>query len=276
MGGLTPLGKEFWGLCAAVGGKPRRATRHTPGHALSCVTVLRERRAFLLTLAGSLAALGVRAASVPRGLTDQQLAALEDSDDYDLSRSMPSLNGLARELELGPQTVRFGTFGINTVERQPQRGLDRERWSVSVGGLVAQTFDIRPDSLASLPQVQQTSDFHCVEGWGVRDVAWQGIRLRDVLAQAGPLPDGRFVTFSTLGGVYTESLTLDQARRPDTLLATHVDGQPLPDRQGYPLRLVVPSMYGYKSVKWLARIQVEARRHVGFWERRGWQLDPYV
>jgi sulfoxide reductase catalytic subunit YedY len=239
--------------------------------------VLRERRAFLLTLAGSMVALGVRAASIPRGLTDQQIAALEqDSDDYDLSGSMPSLNGLARELELGPQTVRFGTFGINTVERQPQRGLDRERWWVGVGGLVQRAFDVTPETLASLPQVEQTSDFHCVEGWGVRDVAWQGVRVRDVLEQAGPLAEARFVSFSTLGGVYTDSLSLDQARRPDTLLATHLDGQPLPDRQGYPLRLVVPSMYGYKSVKWLARIQVEARRHVGFWERRGWQLDPYV
>jgi DMSO/TMAO reductase YedYZ molybdopterin-dependent catalytic subunit len=238
--------------------------------------VLRERRAFLLTLAGSAVALGVRAASIPRGLTDQQIAALEDSDDYDLSASMPSLNGLARELELGPQTVRFGTFGINTVERQPQRGLDPERWSVMVDGLVEQPWQLSADSLASLPHVEQTSDFHCVEGWGVRDVAWQGVPLRDVLEQAGPLPEARFVTFSTLGGVYADSLSLDQARRSDTLLATHLDGQPLPDRQGYPLRLVVPSMYGYKSVKWLARIQVEARRHLGFWERRGWQLDPYV
>jgi DMSO/TMAO reductase YedYZ molybdopterin-dependent catalytic subunit len=239
--------------------------------------VLRERRAFLLTLAGSLVALGVRAASVPRGLTDQQIAALEqDSDDYDLSGSMPSLNGLARELELGPQTVRFGTFGINTVERQPERGLDRERWSVGVDGLVGQPLHLSAESLADLPRIEQISDFHCVEGWGVRDVAWQGVRLRDLLEQVQPSPDARFVTFSTLGGVYTDSLSLDQARRPDTLLATHLDGQPLPDRQGYPLRLVVPSMYGYKSVKWLARIQVEARRHVGFWERRGWQLDPYV
>ena len=209
-------------------------------------------------------------------MTDQQIAALEDSDDYDLSASMPSLNGLARELELGPQTVRFGTFGINTVERQPQRGLDPERWSVMVDGLVEQPWQLSADSLASLPHVEQTSDFHCVEGWGVRDVAWQGVPLRDVLEQAGPLPEARFVTFSTLGGVYADSLSLDQARRSDTLLATHLDGQPLPDRQGYPLRLVVPSMYGYKSVKWLARIQVEARRHLGFWERRGWQLDPYV
>jgi methionine sulfoxide reductase catalytic subunit len=239
--------------------------------------VLRERRAFLLTLAGSVVALGVRVATIPRGLTDQQIAALEeDSDEYDLSGSMPSLNGLARELELGPQTVRFGTFGINTVERQPQRGLDRERWSVAIGGMLDRALDINPESLARLPEVQQTSDFHCVEGWGVRDVAWQGVRLRDVLEQAGPLPEARFVSFSTLGGVYTDSLSLEQARRPDTLLATHLDGQPLPDRQGYPLRLVVPSMYGYKSVKWLAHIQVGARRHLGFWERRGWQLDPYV
>jgi len=242
--------------------------------------VLRQRRAFLLTLAGSLVALGWRVAWLPRELSPEQVAALDDAepsaDDYDLAGSMPSLNGLARELELGPQIVRFGAFGINTVERQPQRGLDRARWSVLVDGLVARPMQLSPDSLGGLKQIEQTSDFHCVEGWGVRDVAWRGVRLRDVLEQVEPLPQASYITFTSLGGVYSDSLSLDQARRSDTLLATHLDGQPLPDRQGYPLRLVVPSMYGYKSVKWLARIQVSDRRHLGFWERRGWQLDPYV
>jgi len=64
--------------------------------------------------------------------------------------------------------------------------------------------------------------------------------------------------------------------RPETLLATHLDDQPLSDRQGYPIRLLVPFMYGYKSVKWLSRVSVENRRYIGFWERRGWQVDPYV
>ena len=242
--------------------------------------MLRERRAFLLTLAGSLVAVGVRFASIPRGLTDEQIATLEDKpdapDDYDLSGSMPSLNGLARELELGPQAVRFGSFGINTVERQPQRGLDRAHWSVALGGLVEQPLQLTAESLPRFSVVSHTTDFHCVEGWGVRDVVWQGVRLADVLDQAGLAAGAGFVTFTSLGGVYSESLTLEQAQRPDTLLATHLDGQPLADRQGYPLRLVVPSMYGYKSLKWLAGIQVQTRRHVGFWERRGWQLDPYV
>jgi DMSO/TMAO reductase YedYZ molybdopterin-dependent catalytic subunit len=147
---------------------------------------------------------------------------------------------------------------------------------VVVDGLVDRPFTLTRDVVADLPRVRQTSNFHCVEGWGVRGVVWQGVPLRAVLAHSQPRPEARFVTFRTLGGVYSDSLTLDQAGRSDTLLATHLDGRPLPDRQGYPLRLVVPSMYGYKSVKWLARISLEATRHVGFWERRGWQLDPYV
>ena len=144
--------------------------------------MLRQRRAFLLTLAGSLVALGWRVAWLPRALTPEQIATLDDAEpsveDYDLAGSMPSLNGLARELELGPQIVRFGAFGINTVERQPQRGLDRERWSVPVDGLVAQPMTLEPDTLAGLTPVEQTSDFHCVEGWCVRDVAWRAARDR--------------------------------------------------------------------------------------------------
>ena len=238
------------------------------------------RRAFLLTLAAGAAAIGGRIALLPRGLTDeevQQLGSADDADDYDLRGSM-NLNELAQQLELGPPVFRYTrSFTVNTVELHPQKGLtDRERWSVRVDGLVDNVFELTPDTLTEFPSTEHVATFHCVEGWGVPNARWRGVRLADLLRRASPQAAASFVTLRTLGGVYSDSLTLEQALRTETLLATHLNDRPLPDQQGYPIRLVVPFMYGYKSVKWVGRVTVEDRRQVGFWERRGWQLDPYV
>jgi DMSO/TMAO reductase YedYZ molybdopterin-dependent catalytic subunit len=251
---------------------------------MSAARLLRERRAFLVTLGAGLLAVAGRVALLPRPPTDSDLSALgsfpEDEagqDQYDLGGSM-NLNEIAAQLELGPPIFRYSrVFNINTVELHPQRGLtDRTRWSVTVDGLVGNSFSLTPQMLDELPPYEVTSTFHCVEGWGVPNARWRGVQLREVLSRARIGADASFVGFHSMSGVYADSLSLEQAMHPETLLATHLDDQPLSDRQGYPIRLVVPFMYGYKSVKWLARISVENRRYAGFWERRGWQLDPYV
>ncbi len=193
--------------------------------------------------------------------------------DYDLSKSM--VNPLAEQLELGPIIVKWkGLFKINTVERDPYSHLDR--WSLGVDGLVSSKTTYDRSALNRLGRCKVQADFQCVEGWGVRGVVWEGVRLKDVLDRAGLTQNARGVTFHTVGGVYTESLSLEQAFQDDVLLADTMNGKPLPQNQGLPLRLVVPFMYGYKSAKWVNGIEATEKRHVGFWERRGWMLDPYV
>jgi DMSO/TMAO reductase YedYZ molybdopterin-dependent catalytic subunit len=245
---------------------------------------LLDRRAFLATLGLGTAAVAARIALLPRGLSDEEIERLANVGDdeagdanVDLSGSM-AFNPVAAEFELGPPILKYRpTFNINTVERFSHPPLaDPNDWSVSVDGLVQDSMLLTPDRIAALPRFEFVSDFHCVEGWGVRNVRWEGVQLAPLLEQAGPRRGARFVTFHALGCVYTDSLTLEQARRPEVLLATHLNGEPLPDRQGFPIRLVVPFMYGYKSVKWVNRVTLESKRHVGFWERRGWQLDPYT
>jgi len=120
------------------------------------------------------------------------------------------------------------------------------------------------------------SDFHCVEGWGVKDVRWEGVRLQTLIELARPAPDAGFLTFSSAGGVYKDSLTLQQALLPDVLLAYHMDERPLSREHGYPLRLVMPRMYGYKGPKWLERIEFVKVREIGYWEQRGWQIDAWI
>ena len=132
------------------------------------------------------------------------------------------------------------------------------------------------DLLQRLPQVSETRNFRCVTGWEVPDVLWQGVRIADLLAMAGPLTGADWLTFHSFDGVYTDSLSIRQATADGVLLAHGADGKPLARQQGAPVRLLVPQMYGYKSVKWVGRIEVVRSRQLGYWEQRGYGPDAYL
>ncbi len=102
------------------------------------------------------------------------------------------------------------------------------------------------------------------------------MRVADVLKLAKPQAGAGFVTFHAYGGTYVDSLPLDQAQAPETLLADTVDGAPLPRAHGGPLRLVIPSQLGYKNVKWVVRLEVTASQAQGYWEARGYPPDAPV
>jgi DMSO/TMAO reductase YedYZ molybdopterin-dependent catalytic subunit len=121
-----------------------------------------------------------------------------------------------------------------------------------------------------------TRDFQCVTGWRVHDVAWKGVRLGDVLDRAGVRPEARAVHFTSFDGAYSESLTLAQARRRDVLVAYELEGSPLSDSHGGPVRLYVAPMYGYKSIKWLDGIELTKKVIPGYWQQYGYDVDAWV
>jgi DMSO/TMAO reductase YedYZ molybdopterin-dependent catalytic subunit len=153
---------------------------------------------------------------------------------------------------------------------------DPETYRLRVDGLVRRPISLRLADLQALPVARQVSDFHCVTGWSVEDVGWTGVRIRDVLAGAGPLPSGGALSFVSAERPYVDSLTLEQALLPDVMLAWDMDGRAMPRPHGAPLRLVVPQMYGYKSVKWVERIEVTREPVVGYWEQRGYDADAWI
>ena len=128
-----------------------------------------------------------------------------------------------------------------------------------------------------MPPTTLTRDFQCVTGWRVPDVAVEGRaprrRARPRRRAAGG--DAR-CSFTSFDGAYTESLTLDQARRDDVLVAYQLEGSPLSDEHGGPVRLYVAPMYGYKSLKWLDRIELTKHVEEGYWEVRGYDVDGWV
>ena len=167
-----------------------------------------------------------------------------------------------------------GSWRIYTVASMPN--VDPVAYRLRVDGLVEKPKTFTLADLKAMPRADQVSDFHCVTGWSVQDVRWGGVRLHDVLDRAGALDNAKALTFVSAEYPYSDSLTLEQALLPDVMLAWQMDGRPLAREHGAPLRLVMPRMYGYKSVKWVERIVVTRQPVVGYWEERGYDRDAWI
>ena len=153
---------------------------------------------------------------------------------------------------------------------------DRATWRLRVGGLVEHPLELSYDELRALPQASQVTDFHCVTGWTVGNVHWRGVRFKDLLAQAQPHPEAHALEFVSAEHPYVDYLTLGQATLPDAMLAWEMDGKPLLREHGAPVRVVIPDMYGYKNVKWVAEINLVAQAGNGYWENLGYDRNAWV
>lgn len=153
---------------------------------------------------------------------------------------------------------------------------DRSTWRLRVDGLVGRPLELSYDELLALPKAEQVSTFHCVTGWIVDDVHWGGVRFRDLLAKADPLPAAHAAHFVSAEVPYDDYLTLDDLKLPDVMLAYEMDGRPLLQEHGAPVRVVIPDMYGYKNVKWVDRISLVPAEGYGYWEQRGYDIDAWV
>ncbi len=153
---------------------------------------------------------------------------------------------------------------------------DPASWQLRIDGLVQRESTLSYDELRSLPSTEQVSTFHCVTGWTVHHVHWRGVRFADLLGVAAPLAGARVLTFTSAERPYVDTLTLDQARLPDAMLAYEMNGKPLAREHGAPIRVVIPDMYGYKGVKWVERITLSTEAEPGYWEQRGYDTDAWV
>jgi DMSO/TMAO reductase YedYZ molybdopterin-dependent catalytic subunit len=153
---------------------------------------------------------------------------------------------------------------------------DPATWRLQVGGLVDRPTTLTYRDLRALPRTHEVRTFHCVTGWTVDNVRWAGVRLSDLLDTVKPQFSAHAVQFTSAEAPYVDYLTLDQARLHDVLLAYQMDGAPLRREHGAPVRLVMPEMYGYKSVKWLNRIDLVAEAGSGYWEQLGYDRDAWV
>jgi DMSO/TMAO reductase YedYZ molybdopterin-dependent catalytic subunit len=169
-----------------------------------------------------------------------------------------------------------GRFRIYTVTGDLP-GRATEEYFLSVKGMVDTELNLSYAELLAMEPTSLTRDFQCVTGWRVSDVKWRGVRVQDLLDRAGVQPGATALQFTSFDGIYTESLTLEQAARDDVIVAYEMeDDEPISRPHGGPVRLYVAPMYGYKSLKWLESIRVVPDVRPGYWEQLGYDVDAWV
>jgi DMSO/TMAO reductase YedYZ molybdopterin-dependent catalytic subunit len=149
-------------------------------------------------------------------------------------------------------------------------------WDFRVSGRVEQPLRWDFEEFRALPTRTVTCDIHCVTTWSKLDTVWEGVPMSWVLEQARPLPDVTHVVAHAEEG-YTANLPIERLMGDDVLLAYRYDGRELDPEHGRPLRLLVPSLYFWKSAKWLRGLEFLDRDQLGFWERYGYSntADPW-
>ena len=165
------------------------------------------------------------------------------------------------------------TFPVLTYGDTPQ--IDLSSWQIRVWGLVRQEITIDWAQFLDLPWVTIDADFHCVTQWSALDQTWEGVMISALLERAGVLPAAQHIMAHCYGD-YTTNVPLDLALS-EGLLAHRQNGAELGKDNGWPLRLIIPSRYGWKSAKWVNGIELMAEDAPGFWEQRGYNnnADPW-
>lgn len=163
----------------------------------------------------------------------------------------------------------------NTVDPQDQAQIIAS-WRLQIGGMVEQPRTLTFADLLALPRQDQVTDFHCVEGWSVLDVPWNGVHIDQVIELVRPAATATHVTFRSFNNIYFESLPLDILREDRSLLAYGIGGSSLPLTHGFPLRMVIPRFYGYKGAKWVSQLEFTDTAIQGYWELRGYPTNAPV
>jgi DMSO/TMAO reductase YedYZ molybdopterin-dependent catalytic subunit len=154
--------------------------------------------------------------------------------------------------------------------------IPREEYRLIVSGLVTKPTTFTIDDLEAMPRMSFVKQFQCVTGWVVPNVHWEGVKLSQLLDTVGVRPGAAALSFESYDGADSESLTLEQARMPDVIVAYRMLGAPVTTEHGGPVRLYVAPMFGYKSLKWLSAIRVVDEVIPGFWERNGYPVNGWV
>src|SRR5437016_1973088 len=150
--------------------------------------------------------------------------------------------------------------------------IDVATWSLRIFGLVEEEVTLDYDQLRALPATDLTTDIHCVTRWSRFDAGFRGVHWRELAKLVRPKPAARFVVAHAEEG-FTTNLPLAALEADDALIAWEADGEQLTPDHGWPLRLVVPSRYFWKSAKWLRGLELRPNDRPGFWERYGYHND---
>ncbi|MEP6887593.1 MAG: molybdopterin-dependent oxidoreductase [Nitrospirales bacterium] len=154
-----------------------------------------------------------------------------------------------------------------------------EEWELQVGGLVENPLTLNYAELLARPKVSEIVTLECVgntvAGEFISTAEWEGLSLRTMLEEVKPASDAYDVVFHAADG-YADGITLERAMAGDVLIAVKMNGVPLPQGHGFPVRMIVPGVYGMKSVQWLTKIELIAGDYKGYYQKKGWTDDATI
>jgi DMSO/TMAO reductase YedYZ molybdopterin-dependent catalytic subunit len=158
----------------------------------------------------------------------------------------------------------------------PVPHIDLSEWRFTITGLVEEPVSFTWDEFMALPQVRMDSDIHCVTGWSRLDNDWEGVAAAELMKHIRLRPDAKHVVVLCYGD-YTTNLSLADLQSEGVLFAHKHNGEPLTPEHGWPLRLVVPHLYFWKSAKWVRGLTFTEHDQPGFWESAGYHMrgDPW-
>jgi DMSO/TMAO reductase YedYZ molybdopterin-dependent catalytic subunit len=192
------------------------------------------------------------------------------------SKSDPAdtVNSPRQEPRLPPGQVRTEKWPVLHYGSVPKT--DLATWDFKVFGRVERPLRFTWEEFKSLPRAHVRSDIHCVTRWSRFDNLWEGVSVREILKRAGVASDAAFAIAHAEQG-FTANLPLREIDQEDVLLADRHDGEELTPEHGWPLRLVVPRRYFWKSAKWIRGLELRSADQPGFWEQNGYhnEADPW-
>lgn len=171
---------------------------------------------------------------------------------------------------LPPGQKRTDRFPVLDLGVQPEVPLDE--WILTLNGCVQRPATLPWAEFNALPQTEDTSDFHCVTTWSRFDCRWGGVAFKTLCDRVGVLPEARVVYFSSYDG-YSTNVPLEKCLEDDVLIATRLDGAPLPREHGGPARVIIPKLYAWKGAKFIRTITFLEHDKPGYWEVRGYSND---
>jgi DMSO/TMAO reductase YedYZ molybdopterin-dependent catalytic subunit len=164
------------------------------------------------------------------------------------------------------------TTGFPVLDLGVQPDIPESEWALALDGLVEKPATLSWAAFNALPQVDDTSDFHCVTTWSKYDCRWGGVAFTTLYELAQPKPEARFVYFTSYDG-YSTNVPIEKCLDDDVLVATRFDGGPLPREHGGRARVIIPKLYAWKGAKFVKAITFLPNDKLGFWEVRGYSND---
>jgi DMSO/TMAO reductase YedYZ molybdopterin-dependent catalytic subunit len=198
-----------------------------------------------------------------------ELSPFERSNDRrDLERQMREAGRLPPSQSL---TLKWPVLHQGPIPR-----FDPKTWNFRISGLIEQPLTLTWEEFSRLPQTEVLADMHCVTRWSKFDNHWGGLLATELMTRVKLRPEARHVMVHAEYN-YTANLPLADFLRPTTIFALRHDGEPLTYEHGYPVRLMVPNLYAWKSVKWVRGIEFLDSEQPGFWEQNGYHIygDPF-